>query len=166
VDAAQTNWIKHLYVKKPEGWVVTGSLLPHQVFEAHPATIPVPGDWITDYLKYVAAKKLDEELTASHAGEDVSGVDLRVTVDPSKQSGTCDVTYTLNGAEQPVKKAYILRLDGTNWVAEAQVTPAPAAVEAPAPAATPPPPVEAPPPQPVVPETNAPPAQPVVEPAM
>lgn len=164
VDGAQTNWVKHLYVKNPEGWAVTGSLLPHQVFDAHPAVVPTPAGWLNEYLRYVAAKKLDEELTAAHAGEDVSGVDLRVNVDASKQSGTCDVTYTLNSAEVPVKKAYVLRLDGTNWVAESQLAPAPTPVEPP-PVPTPAPSAETPPAQPAPADTNAPPAQPLVEPA-
>lgn len=165
VDVAQTNWIKHLYIKNPEGWAVTGSLLPHQVFEAYPATAPTPAGWLNDYLRYVAAKKLDEELAAAHAGEDVSGVDLQVKVDASKQSGTCDVTYKLNSAEEPTKKSYILRLDGTNWVAEAQVAPVPTPpVETPVPQA-PGSEANAPPAQPAPAETNAPPAQPVVEPA-
>ena len=177
IDGAQTNRLKLVYVKDPSGWAVNGTLEPSQIFEAHPVIAPTPdGTWINDYLAYVTAQRLESDLAASHAGQEVSDVTYQIVVDPSKQSAACTVAYKINRAEQPEKAEYALRLDAGKWTAEPKPsaaaatpppsapTPAPAPAEAPPPSAAQPPAIPetnaptAQPPPPAVPETNAPPA--------
>jgi hypothetical protein len=93
-----------------------------EIDEAHPSQVPGAKEAPAKLFPYLAAKRLETELARKSPKKGVFAAEFAVRANDKYKLGQCEVSYQLEGATQPTKIVYLLRLKPAGWALDRELS--------------------------------------------
>jgi hypothetical protein len=106
---------RYQFEKQGGTWKVARALNGNQLDEAHPLQTPGAKDSPSKMLTYLAAKKLEADVQKKHPGRNIYQPEFMSRHSEKFKIGVCEATYRLDASGEPVKTAYLFRLQPGGW---------------------------------------------------
>lgn len=123
VGEGEAQWQKMIFRKDQQGWVVHETLKPHQLFAAHPVKAPDENTSPFEQVQYSAAAHLEAELAAQADTRPIHGTSISAGYNPRSGYGKATVRYQLQDADEPVERAFLLRIQDEGWSVQTEIDP-------------------------------------------
>lgn len=112
---------RYQFEKDGGAWKVARALKGNQLDEAHPLHVPGAKDSPSKMLTYLAAKKLEADIQKKHPGKNIHRPEFMSRHSDKFKVGVCEVSYRFDVSGEPVKTAYLFRLQPGGWKFEREL---------------------------------------------
>lgn len=106
---------RYQFEKQGGSWKVVRTLNGNQLDEARPLQTPGAKDSPSKILTYLAAKKLEADVQKKHPGKNIYQPEFMSRHSEKFKIGVCEASYRLDTSGDPVKIAYLFRLQPGGW---------------------------------------------------
>lgn len=112
---------RYQFEKQGGAWKVVRVLNGNQLDEAHPLQTPSAKDSPSKVLTYLAAKKLEADVQKKHPSKNIYQPEFISRHSEKFKIGVCETSYRLDASGEPVKAAYLFRLQQGGWKLEREL---------------------------------------------
>jgi hypothetical protein len=113
---------RYQFLKEKGEWRVWRTLKLTEIDEAHPPQVPGAKADPAKLFPYLAAKRLETELARKSPKKGIFATEFAVRANDKHKLGQAEVSYQLEGAAQPTKIVYLLRLKPAGWALDRELS--------------------------------------------